>query len=265
MTKTTLTTFALALTALTIGACDMPQEEAKPRCAANVHSGTLYVHEHDLESLRTITAVTGDVVVASTEWTDLRALECLESVNSSLHISDNPKLETADGLERLREVGGSIVFGSNAALVDTDSLLGIQSVGSIAIVSNPALEWIEWLRVVQDLGWLVIEDNDALVSLDSLSSLRSVGLVTIADNPRLLDVKAARLQQLVGDDLEIVRNSSLRSLELPEFVELGGRLHIRQNHSLPTCAAQQVATQLRNHGFDGEVSIYGNRDDAFCK
>lgn len=94
---------------------------------------------------------------------DLRPLSFLTSINGTLGIVDNEKLQSLDGLENLTNVGATLYIFSNNALTNIDALSGLRSVGEITI-----------------------DETNLLESIDALSSLETInGNVTIANNNSL--------------------------------------------------------------------------------
>jgi hypothetical protein len=92
-----------------------------------------------------VTEVTGDIEMTMVDVRDLRALSCLRRVGGNLDIGLAPScvsygcwrypfeaLESFDGLENLREVGGVLGIHSTS-IRETTPLAGLESAGGLDI------------------------------------------------------------------------------------------------------------------------------------
>lgn len=108
-------------------------------------------------------------------------------VTGDVVISNNPALETMNGLDRIYAITGDLVVEANQEL---DSLVGLQGVqavtGTVEIVANRSLINVDLLRLEEVYGDLMVARNDSLASLSGLRALDEVhGDFTLFANPEL--------------------------------------------------------------------------------
>lgn len=139
---------------LVLGACDADALDHDGRCPTR-ELPTSFDGE-DLGLLRGYTRVGGNLPVPA-GTTDLTALRCLEVVDGSLSIS-SPDIETLEGLENLREVGG----------LDLNDLPRLQSTAALAA-----------LREIR--GGLSLRDLPSLRTIDAPADLTRLDLVHVDD------------------------------------------------------------------------------------
>lgn len=264
MTNTRLqTAITIILSTAAVGCFDADEPIAQ-RCGTTLHAGDLDVSAHSAESLREIVEVEGDVLVGSTDWTDLSALACLRSIEGDLTIVGNEHLTAASGAEALRHVWGTLTVAYNGQLDDTSSLARLELVGSIVVAGNERITELPWLASIEATSALVVVDDASLGNLDSLASLGDVGSLRGAGNPALTAIDAGALERVAEGDIHIGGNTALTDIEMPALLTLDGTLTVRDNSALPTCSAHTLADQLIANGYDGTVIIDGNDDDAVC-
>jgi len=263
-TKTAIA-ISLFVTCLVSAACVADSEEAAPRCGTEVYHGTLDISVHGQDTLNHYSVVKGDVVIGATTWINLEPLRCLQSIEGDLTIVGNQEMKTVDGAEALRDVWGTITIAHNNNLAHTRAFAGLELAGSIVIAANHKLDGLSWLSNFESLAALIVADNNSLMSLSSLATLRAVSSLRIVNNSSLGAINASGLQWIADGDLDIAHNAALGSVDLSQLMRLDGGLRVRSNTSLSTCIPHGVADRLVANGYNGEVSIYGNKQDAVCR
>lgn len=213
----------------------------------------------------------GDIYIDRAD--DVAMYQDVEEVNGNLWI-DQSDLTTLAGLERIEWVGGDLVIGGdrgNRSLVSLEGLQNLQRVeGNVSVTDNPVLADLGGLRGLLSTGQaMVIQRNDAL-STFGMTSLESVGsYFTIDTNIGLTNLDGLEGLHDVDFTLAITSNTSLSSLYALRNLRSAGRLYVRYNIALPTCAAENLRQQIEALGgfarYDGEVEIIGNDDDASCE
>lgn len=129
----------------------------------NIFEGDLVLtDETDVDALRTVFRVTGDVLVEETAFVDLEFLSCLQRIDGSLLVRRNPLLENLNGLEQL------------------ESFINAGPFGGVSIEFNPKLQTLAALGAVREMRRLQIWDNDSLTDL-GLNSLETVVRIAIGE------------------------------------------------------------------------------------
>lgn len=91
-------------------------------------------HEHALMQKQGCLSISGDLEIALTQLSDLRAFNSLTSVGGSLIIEGNQKLQSLEGLNSLTSVGGDLRIDGNFALESLDGLASLSYVGGNVLV-----------------------------------------------------------------------------------------------------------------------------------
>jgi len=119
----------------------------------------------------------------------------LETVETQLDVSRNPKLLTVRNLDGLRNVT-NIALGENPLLTGVPGFTGVRYLHELSLVRNGALASLEDLGGLRSLNRLVVMENTGLVRL-SLGALEHVAFeFTITGNPRLPTCLATALASL---------------------------------------------------------------------
>jgi hypothetical protein len=202
--------------------------------------------------------ITGNLTIACPNCAVVEDLRCLASVGGDLSITENGALTAVD-LSRLTIVGGYLYVFDNPAL-ETVSADRLAAVGNwFTIRENAALDSVSMTDLTTVGGDIVVAQNAALDSL-TLPSLAHSGGVSLTSNAILESIEMGALAAVDGP-LVISGSSQLESLEgLIELISVIDLLEIAQNSSLPYCEACAVIGQLA--GFGGEISCFGNLEDA---
>ncbi len=174
-----------------------------PGCP-DVYDGHLHVTDDtDVDSLRYVGQVTGNLTINGTSFADLAFLGCLHRVDAGrVEIVGNDELKTLAGLEQLETLGS------------IDDPYG----GFILLFDNPALESLVHLESVTQLVGLEVSGNASLtdLGLNRLEFLHRLYLGELCGTPQLnnaalVDVQGfASLREL--RNLEIGQQRELTSL-----------------------------------------------------
>lgn len=155
--------------------------------------------------------VSGDLMLLSSQVSDLDGLSALESIGGDLLITGNSKLEDLQGLSGLMAVGGTLRITFNDRLPDLDGLEGITEIGhDLEISNNELLANLDGLAGLVSVGSnIFISFNDVLINIDGLSKLLKVEQVlSITQNPLLSDVDGLAALVYAGS-LYVTSNLSL--------------------------------------------------------
>jgi hypothetical protein len=175
----------------------------------DIHEGDLIVDDStDLESVRTIRAITGSLSVTNFSGTELQSLGCLRTVDGDVNIYDNPNLATLSGLAQLGSIGLGLNVSRNPMLTSLDGVGHIESLPSVSLWSNASLAQMGLNNVEQIITLSIgspcttddqpdpAYDNPNLTAIDGLEDLRSLGDVQIGSQSGL--VSLSRLHDLAG-------------------------------------------------------------------
>ncbi|QDF08118.1 hypothetical protein BHS04_33650 [Myxococcus xanthus] len=146
----------------------------------------------------------------------------LKEVGGSVTISDNPMLQSLEGLGPLTRVGGVLDLSSNNALTHLTGLEHLTVVKDRIIVMNNARLLDLRFDALSETGALAVAGNALLEQVGPMPSLLRVqGDVILAENPRLL-----------------------RATDLPELQSMGGALFVTRNPLLTDLSGFQQVTWM---------------------
>lgn len=154
-------------------------------------------------------------------------------------------VETIEELAALSDCtslnGLGILVSENTTL---DALNKVTTIAGSLSIEDCGVSSLQGLSNLTSVGGdLIIKNCSSLANLDGLENLKTIGgRLTIRDNVALSDVKGL---------------SSLQSIS----VGVGKGLMFRNNPSLPTCAAEEVATNLAIED-EALIIICGGMSDA---
>jgi len=231
-----------------------------------------------LASLTGYRAVDGRLKVRSPTLTDLKGLECLESIEDGLTIEDSPELTSLDGLEALRRTT-YIGLRQNEKLSSIRALAGLTDVSGFVVRGCLELASLDGLQGLSRVPGAVSIGQTGVSDLTDLSNLVSVGgYLEIGDgwcetqacysrgNPNLESLSGLENLETVGADLRIHFNDQLTDItSLGGVSTFGGNLEVNRNLQLPTCAAEELRDRLIAGGWSGEATIEGNDDSGTCE
>ena len=170
--------------------------------------GALIIDKNPLiTDLNTLTSLThvgvntdfGDQSISISSNTALTTIEGLQNLSGdlrgSLSIYDNASLVSLKGLEKITDVGESLVISGNASLTNIDALSKIRSSSyELTITYNPLIEDLNGLASFTSLdgkenSTVRISNNAMLTNVDSLSKFTSQSTpkrdLIVANNPNL--------------------------------------------------------------------------------
>jgi hypothetical protein len=213
----------------------------------------------------------GDMVISSAD--DIATAEGITDITGNL-IIEGTSLQTLAGLEGIRVVDGDVVIGGdtgNTVLASLDGLSGITTIGGfLAVRRNPLLPNLSGLSALERTGdSFTVAENSLMTTMGPLPKLTTVGyFMSIENNRSLVDVNGLDALVEVDFTLNIASNAVLASLEGFSSLRVAGRLFVRNNIALSTCAAESLRDQLLAVNgmtrYDGLVDIAGNLDTGPC-
>ena len=205
----------------------------------------------------------------------------LADLDEGLTISNNPKLQSLEGLDTLGRVGGNIEIEGTLALQTLEGVGAAQSasfISSVSIQGNPGLKSLRglegfgsigFLRITQNAGltdleglgelgsdpptMLWVRNNEALTSLAGLEEVTRLSELLVYDNRELTTLEALGGLTTVDFSL-VVRGNRLPSLAgLDGLEHVGGLFEVSDEPSLTTLAGLSA---LRTVGWD--LTIFDN-------
>jgi hypothetical protein len=233
------------------------QETYSKQVADQVCTGDVTLSSQAEVDAFNCTEVIGNLHIFGQDITNLKSLALLEKVSGGLMISDT-NLKTLDELSTLHTIGGDRL-GSGLSIRDNPELLSLSGFpslreilsGHVNISNNPKLASITGFNSLAIIsmfiggpGSLTIEQNDALTKLEGFSALIATGNFRIINNPKLLALDGFPSLRSVVEDLEIIDNESLKTINGLKVVQGVGsferasitRFTIFNNASLETLA-----------------------------
>lgn len=200
-------------------------------------SGIFYVNDTqgditDLSPLESVTTV-GSLLISNLNIITLVDFNHISEVANSIRITDNPILQSLEGLSNDITTGKDVEISRNSSLIN---LLGFPNIDSI----------------VEDL---IILENSSLINLGGVPNINSIGGdLYIRDNSSLINFDGLPNINTVGGDIYIRGNTNLNTLEsLPNINSIGGDLFIQGNSSLINLEGLQNINTIA-----GDIKILGN-------
>ncbi|WP_431111290.1 T9SS type A sorting domain-containing protein [Winogradskyella poriferorum] len=262
------------------------------------------------------------LVISGSDISDLTPLSNISSVTgSSIIIENNPLLVSLDGLETIFSNNTTITairITDNPILSDFDALQNLTACNSLYLINNEQLTNLNDLnslaffgvQIISPIGTgdLIIQDNINLISLTGLSNINSPNIETIGirnnpslisleglevfervivldvqDNDNLLDLSGLNNITNVIDDLNVINNDGLTSLNgLGSLVQVGflgiinnsilvsldgigeisfwSSISVVDNPSLTNISAIENFSE----NFNNELSLIGNTNLEIC-
>lgn len=238
-----------------------------PECP-DTHEGDLLeiTEATDVEPLRTVRRVMGNVSIHDTSLVGLSFLECLEQIDGELKISGNEQLVDLAGLENLESVGGDlepidnwdgVLIYSNPGLVSLAGLDRVTYLRKLSVIGNSSLSYLALgqLREVERLELGGCRDpadvpppwsDSALTKVNGLESLERVNGLVVGGQNHLLSLGA--LHGTVTDatgGFEFYYNTNLPYSEIEKLFEGTGR------EATQHCGNQDDPVDVCNEGFGG--------------
>jgi hypothetical protein len=144
------------------------------------------------------------------------------------------------GLERLdvlaRQRIRSLSVTGNSRLID---VTGLAAVEQLELSGNALLSSLALPQRINGLQTLTIERNPLLQSITGLDQVSFLDALQVRDNPALAIVRLPGLESL--SRLDVARNPSLTSIELPVLIQPVQKLVVVSNTSLPPSSLFSIA------------------------
>jgi hypothetical protein len=188
-------------------------------------AGGVVTSEQDATHFAACEVIDGDLAIQNTSFSNLGAFVNLREVRGMLRITDNPELESVDGLSNL-ESAKSLVISNTPRL---ESLTGFEGLSELhgLVLHRTGSYTVEGLNNLTRVGTLVVTDNPKLISLSALNGITHATRVRIEANPRL----AGQLGLL----------PSLETVERPVVLKSNRGLSSREISTLETRGETLVA------------------------
>lgn len=137
------------------------------------------------------TIITGGLKIDPTFETgnfalDLTPLRSLERIENTLIITDNPTLESLEGLHNINWLG-ELFIQDNPSLKNLDGLRGLRDIAYEVPNPTNGLESSIWIR-----------NNASLENIDGINQVPSATHITIANNPSLQNLDG--LQSIIENE-----------------------------------------------------------------
>ena len=189
--------------------------------ALSIHNADSLSNLHGLSSLNKI----GSFLANDLNINNLEGLESLQTVERNFQIYDNDELVSLEGISNLQQIGydkqpqalNNLLIGRNQKLesiASLENLSGHHFKGNIRITSNPLLESLNGLQIINLADGLVeIHNNESLLDLNGLENLTQVERLKISGNENLISITGLESLETVEYGLEIHNNAALYDLE----------------------------------------------------
>lgn len=186
-------------------------------------AGGVVTTEQDATNFAACEVIEGDLAIQNTSFTNLGTFVNLREVRGMLRITDNPELESIDGLSNL-ESAKSLVISNTPRLESLTGLEGITDLHGLVLHRTGAYT-ATGLNHLTRVGTLVVTENAKLINLSALNGVTHATRVRIEANPRL----AAQLGLLpsletVSQPVVLKSNSGLSSREISKLETRGETL-----------------------------------------
>ncbi len=220
------------------------------------HSGTVTISQpSDAAALAGIGCIDGDLIVSNLSG-QLPPLPDLTTVTGEVVVAGNPDLKSLGGFSALTQIGQSYLIQGNGALTDITMLAQLDTVLSVFILGNDALQDLAGLSTLTTLSTgLTVSDNQGLISLHGLENIVTVtGGLRFVSNHSLDDISALSNLRSAGL-LELSSNASLTSISLPSLQKLGVRLLVQEDAVLTSVSIPKLATMSDGVVFTGNPEL----------
>ena len=203
-----------------------------------------FLNQYDVDSFQlnypNCNNISGDVILKSTNITNLNGLNNISNISGSLSIGNygggNNRLEDISGLSNLSNIGGHISIDYNDSLMDLTGLNNLSTVGDyMQISSNFKLNNLSGFTNLDSIGGtLTIEANFYLTNVEGFNNLSSLGSLRIWFNDNLETISFENLTN-ISNDIYISVNDNLSELSgFSNIVSINGNFTVRGSklHSL---------------------------------
>eukprot|EP00937_MAST-01D_sp_MAST-1D-sp2_P001193 g1193.t1 len=227
-----------------------------------------------LEKAKPSEATTTTTTTAST--TALPPTAQLTTLQGSVTVTQNPRLQTTEGLDALANIGkdadsASLVFTQNTALSTVNMNLNANVAGSIEITQSPNLTMVTGFSKVSSvgknsLGQSVVIADTQLSSLSMLSGVDRplAGSVLVLNNSKLTSLSGLEGVTSIGKDnsgigLQVSHNVELHSLAgLASLSETKGSVAIEANAKLESFSGMDNLETIGSADLAGDALRVSN-------
>ncbi|MFP2930430.1 hypothetical protein ACLESO_35575 [Pyxidicoccus sp. 3LG] len=226
---------------------------ASPEQAVRIGTDLSIIANRKLKSLAGLAALAPqrDFVVGFNETLkDPGPLEHVRDLTGSVAIYMNDELRGFP-LPNLTSVGTSMTFVDNRSLLSLDTLSQLTRVGGNLNISSQLLvvSLAQALQQLQEVGGvLAIGGNPRLETLGGLPKLRRVGSLSIDSNAVLQHVGPLPTLELVEDEVRIVRNPMLQTIDRFGSLRYAKRVYLAENPLLTEVMGFENLTWLSSLG-----------------
>lgn len=181
---------------------------------------------------------------------DLSVLAEIVEVTSGLTVSNNPELESLNGLQNINNLPGIRIQRCNA-LVNLNNAPGMISGCNVFVQDNDNLITLEGLSLINCKN-LFVERNNELVDLLHLQTLTNVKNLRVTGNGKIVNLQGFENITDISD-LWISGNPVLVSLQGFDNVAHIQSLHLNNNGLLASIEHLHSLTAMGNHIPDSET------------
>ena len=239
----------------------------------------------DISSLSNVQSIEGQLLVRSTQLSDLNeflnldfvesniylfnnellanidGLIGLSSINGSLYVAHNDILSNVDGFSNIVEIEGYLRFEFNHLLVDFAGFSKLESVGEyFGISHNLGVKNLNGFQNLNNVGgFFELSFNPLLSNFNSLSNITSVSsFIVLEANASLQNVDGFSSLEIISDNLYIHNNQNLTNLDgLTNIESIFGNVEFSFNFSLSNCCGIQHLLEDPD-AIDGAITIQNN-------
>lgn len=228
------------------------------QCAGGrVLKGTITMRSPgDWSQLDGIDCIEGELLVAGIAADTIPRHPDLRIITGDLVVAGNPNLTSLDGIDQVRELGGSYVIQSNDSLTDVSALASLARASGIQLIGNDALPDLRGLEALVDINTsILVSNNSGLVSLAGLDNLRTTtATLAIRSNHALKSLDAlGNLRQ--AQLLEVSGNDTLAQVSLGSLSKVDVRLLVTTNSALAQVSLPALSTVGDFVRFDGDPAL----------
>jgi hypothetical protein len=207
-------------------------EEAEAICVSgNTITGSLTVLGGASEPLSCLCEVEGSLILEGTGLQSL-VLPSLSAIGGDLRVATNPSLE-ALALPELTQISGGLYLENNTSLHTIELSVFAELGGDFEVINDGARGDLEPRTLVSIGGHLTVADNPGLTRL-SLTRVREVlGSWQVSENATLVEIDQLNTIEQIGGDLIVQANPALQGLDgFRNLVSVGGAMIVDDNDAI---------------------------------
>jgi len=206
---------------------------------------TLIIQGPEITNLHGLHALKSSFEIIIKETPNLQSLSGLENLqSSSIFVLESTGISTMEGLNNLDIVMAIFVIQNNDQLVDLTGLDDLKEVHSLDILNNQKLVNLAGLNILETLYSLSVTDNPSFVNLTGMPSLRKLDWLYAGFNESLVDFTGLEQIDGMNNDLFVVNNPNLSTLEGLQNIEIARNIEIRNNDALVSLQGLESLTEV---------------------